>query len=133
MGRIAAAFVVTGAFMWAFLVPIVSAPAAWACVPGESPEILCSNEQQFINALAAEGVTPTRGARALVNLGWMVCGDLTSGRTTDVEWNRVYAYNPGMGPKGSQAVVNSAVAIFCPYATDPRLYHPPGYQNWNLP
>ena len=135
MGRnLGIGWVLVCATLGACIMAFGPAPKAWACVPGESVEILCSNEQQFVNALAAQGITPTaKGARALVNMGWAVCGDLSNGRSFDVEWNRIYASNPGLNPSQSQAFVNAATANLCPYATDPDTYHPPGYQNWNIP
>ncbi len=110
-----------------------SAPRAWACSYGESPDILCSNEQQFINDLSAKGITPTQSPHILAGLGWKVCGDLYSGRTAYVEANRVYAYNTGLGGDGAQALVAAAIADLCPDATGPH-YIPPGSQPiFNLP
>ena len=75
----------------------------------------------------------TQSPRGLANLGWKICGDLYSGRSQDVEANRVYAYNTGLGADGSRAVVTVAVADLCPGAAMPH-YVPPGYQpTYNLP
>lgn len=108
-------------------------PKAWACGYGESTDILCSNEQQFINDLSAKGITPTQSPHILAGLGWKVCGDLYAGRTAYVESNRVYAYNTGLGGDGAQALVAAAIADLCPDAIGPH-YIPPGAQpNYNLP
>ena len=108
-------------------------PKAWACGVNESPDILCSNEQQFVNDLAARGINPTQPPRGLATLGWKVCGDLYRGRSQDVEANRVYAYNPDLRNDGARAVVTVAVADLCPEAAGPH-YLPPGYQpTYNLP
>ena len=109
------------------------APKAWACSFNESSDILCSNEQQFVNDLAAQGINATQSSRGLANLGWQICGDLNQGRSQYVEANRVYAYNTGLGRDGSRTVVAVAVANPCPYAAGPH-YVPPNYQpRYNLP
>jgi len=92
-------------------------PEAWACSANESPDILCSNEQQLVNALAAQGINATQSPHAAANLGWSICGGLQSGRSQDVEANRVYAYNTGVGGDGPRTVVSVAVADLCPQAT----------------
>lgn len=104
-------------------------PRAWAC--GVDPG-LCSNEQQFVNSLAAQDIHG-HSPQGLANLGWQICGDLYQGRSQFVEANRVYAYNTGLGSDGARTVVTLAVANLCPEATTPH-YLPPGYQpNYNLP
>lgn len=55
---------------------IETAPRALACIPGEDINILCSNEQNYINALAALGITPKSTPKNLVNSGHQFCGHL---------------------------------------------------------
>jgi hypothetical protein len=109
------------------------APTAWACGVNESPDLLCSNEQQFVNDLAAHGISSTQSPRRIANLGWQICGDIQQGRSPDVEANRVYAYNTDLGGDGAHTVVTVAVADLCPQASAPH-YLPPNYQpRYNLP
>lgn len=65
--------------------PSVAAPApgsaedqslTLACAPGKDINILCPNEQTYINTLAALGITPKTTPRNLVNSGNQFCGHL---------------------------------------------------------
>lgn len=59
-----------------FLAAIALAPTAAARIPGEDTSILCSNERQYVDDLAAIGITPTTTARDLANAGSKICGYL---------------------------------------------------------
>jgi hypothetical protein len=113
--------------------PLFAAPRAWACgsYPNWTPD-LCSNEQEFIDQLAAAGIEPTRSAVDLSSLGWKICGDLFLGRTQEFEANRVYAHNTGLGGDGARTVVRTAVAVLCPEAAVQRNL-PPYPPQYNIP
>lgn len=108
-------------------------PVARACTPNESADILCANDQQYVNDLQANGITAAKSPRELANLGWAICGDLQLGRTRQVEANRVYSYNPSLDPPLNHVAVDLAVQDLCPFAATPH-YVPPGSQpRYNLP
>ncbi len=52
------------------------APDVLGCGPAQAPGVLCSNEQAYINRLAALGITPKTTPRNLVSSGQKFCGYL---------------------------------------------------------
>lgn len=130
--RILARPLLVGALVIAGLARVPT-PVAWACGVNESPDILCSNEQQFVNDLSARRIT-SQSQRELANLGWQICGDLHQGRSQEFEANRVYAYYTDLRNDGARAVVTVAVADLCPEAAGSIINLPPGNQaHYNLP
>jgi hypothetical protein len=90
------------------------APPAHACVPGEDVNILCANEQQLVNELAAAGLTPAQGPRQTLGLTWKICGDLWNGEPYDVAVQKVYRDNR-INLAQAQAIVAATVRNLCPY------------------
>ena len=93
---------------------IVTASPALACTHEDDVNILCSNEQAFVDSLAAAGITPTGEPRRSVNLAWRICGELASGRPYDVEVQKVYRDN-SLHLNQAQTIVASAVQHLCTY------------------
>lgn len=94
---------------------VVAASPAHACSPDEDVNILCSNEQAFVNDLAAAGLTPTQTPRAMVNQGWKLCGQLYNGASRSYVVQRVYA-SASMSLDQAQAIVAAAQNDLCPAA-----------------
>lgn len=101
----------------AFGVAITTTSPAYACNPGEDVNILCSNEQAFVDGLATVGVTPTQTPKILVNLGWQVCGQLYRGTGYDLVVQNVYRENP-VHIDQAHAIVSTAIRTLCPAARD---------------
>ncbi|MFI5508966.1 DUF732 domain-containing protein [Mycobacterium sp. NPDC051804] len=92
----------------------MSAAPASACTDSDDVNILCSNEQAFVDELAAAGITPTDNPRRSVGLAWRICGELYGGTPYDVEVQKVYRDNP-LHLNQAQAIVRAAVRHLCTY------------------
>jgi Protein of unknown function (DUF732) len=93
---------------------IALAPPALACTASDDVNILCSNEQAFVDELAGVGIKPKDNARRSVNLAWRICGELASGTGYDVEVQKVYRDN-SLHLNEAQAIVAAAVRHLCTY------------------
>ncbi|WP_082977493.1 DUF732 domain-containing protein [Mycolicibacter heraklionensis] len=93
---------------------LATAFPAYACADGDDVNVLCSNEQAFVDELAAAGIRPTGEPRRSVGLAWRICGELASGTPYDVEVQKVYRDN-GLHLNQAQSIVAAAVRHLCTY------------------
>ncbi|MCF6391036.1 DUF732 domain-containing protein [Mycobacterium sp. MBM] len=119
-----AALLGIAASLVAMSIAAVSAAApASACTHADDVNVLCSNEQAFVNDLATVGVTPTRTPRIMVNQGNTLCGQLASGVPRDVLVQKVYG-GAAMRLDQAQAIVAAAVDHLCGVGAAPGPNHP---------
>lgn len=91
---------------------VIAAAPAYACTADDDVNVLCSNEQAFINDLAAVGVTPTQTPRIMVNRGQGLCGQLASGASRSYVVQLVYA-SAAMSLDQARAIVAAAENHLC--------------------
>lgn len=97
---------------------IVASAPAYACTDSDDVNVLCSNEQAFIDDLARAGVTPTQTPRIMVNRGNQLCGQLASGVPRDVVVQKVYG-GAALRLSEAQAIVTAAVDHLCVVSAAP--------------
>jgi hypothetical protein len=101
--------------VWLVALPvgaIVAAAPAHACTPDDDVNILCANEQAFVDELAAVGVTPTGTPRRMVNQGQTICGQLFSGASRSYVVQKVYG-GAAMHLYQAEAIVSAAEQHLC--------------------
>ncbi len=93
---------------------VVSGPAR-ACTNDDDVNNLCSNEQAFIDELAAVGMVPTNTPRFAVNQGVKICGDVYRGTPRSVIIQQVYG-GTQMRLEQAKAIVAAAENHLCNFA-----------------
>lgn len=91
---------------------VIFAAPAFACTDTDDVNILCTNEQAFVNDLANVGVTPTQTPRIMVNQGQGLCGQLASGASRSYVVQKVYG-GTSMSLRQAQAIVAAAENHLC--------------------
>lgn len=103
--------------IWLFAMPlgaVIAAAPANACTDSDDVNILCSNEQLFVDDLAAVGIVPTDTPRRMVNRGQLVCGQLASNIPRSVVVQKVYG-SAAMRLNQAEAIVAAAQQHLCPF------------------
>lgn len=93
---------------------IIAAAPAHACTDSDDVNTLCSNEQLFVDDLAAVGIVPTETPRILVNRGQLVCGQLASNIPRSVVVQKVYG-SAAMRLNQAETIVAAAQQHLCPF------------------
>lgn len=93
---------------------VIAASPAHACTDSDDVNTLCSNEQQFVDDLAAVGIVPTETPRIMVNRGQLVCGQLASNIPRSVVVQKVYG-SAAMRLNQAEAIVTAAQQHLCPF------------------
>lgn len=94
---------------------VMLAAPAYACTDNDDVNVLCSNEQAFMNDLAAVGIVPTQTPRIMVNRAQGLCGQLASGASRSYVVQKVYG-GAAMRLDQAQAIVASAENHLCGFA-----------------
>ncbi|QZH61246.1 DUF732 domain-containing protein [Mycolicibacterium farcinogenes] len=100
-----------------FMMPlgaVIAAAPAHACTDSDDVNTLCSNEQLFVDDLAAVGIVPTDTPRRMVNRGQLVCGQLASNIPRSVVVQKVYG-SAAMRLNQAEAIVAAAQQHLCPF------------------
>lgn len=96
---------------------VLTAPQALA----QPNEVLSSDETRFVNDLATVNITPRPGFSNydMASWGWLICGQVASGKSQTAIADQLFKTSTAMGPGGinrSQAdsIVTFALKDLCP-------------------